>query len=92
MKPETLAQNIFVDTELKWRTYLLRNENKGDPCPICYEPMNGRYVKAPWCGHGFHIKCLKKWDQQNFWSLLNTCPVCRHEYDSDYCWIDYIFN
>ena len=60
-------------------------------CPICYEPMNGRYVKTPYCGHRFHITCLKNWDQQNMFSLLSTCPICRHEYDNRENFLNFFF-
>ena len=56
--------------------------DKGESCPICYEPMNAKYVKMPYCGHRFHIKCMKTWNMYNMFNLLCTCPVCRHEYDN----------
>jgi len=37
--------------------------------------MKGPYVKKIFCGHTFHHKCLKTWEEKRM-----SCPMCRYEY------------
>lgn len=50
-------------------------------CSICYEAISATTGKAELgCGHGFHIRCLTKWfDQQHGNDCSESCPLCRHE-------------
>jgi len=50
-------------------------------CSICYDAISATTGKAELgCGHGFHIRCLMKWfDQQYGNDCSESCPLCRHE-------------
>jgi hypothetical protein len=61
--------------QLRKRSRLIRNPEIGKECSICLNPMNGAYVNQIFCGHTFHYKCLKKWEETKM-----SCPMCRHEY------------
>eukprot|EP01083_Nonionella_stella_P047919 128321_1 len=43
------------------------------------------------CGHSFHTKCLKKWENQQQTKTIYRCALCRQSYsvferfDYDYC-------
>ena len=67
--------NKATYAQLRKRSRLIRNPEIGKECSICLNPMNGAYVKQIFCGHTFHYKCLKKWEETKM-----SCPMCRHEY------------
>ena len=51
--------------------------HSGEPCSICWGPMNSRNSKKLTnCVHVFHTKCIDKWKKKN-----NTCPQCREQID-----------
>jgi hypothetical protein len=61
--------------QLRKRSPLVRNPDIGKECSICLNPMKGPYVKKIFCGHTFHHKCLKTWEEKRM-----SCPMCRYEY------------
>ncbi len=67
--------NKATYAQMRKRAILVRNPEIGKECPICLNPMKGAYVKKIFCGHTFHYKCLKKWEETKM-----SCPMCRYEY------------
>jgi len=47
------------------------SDTEPDPCPICYEPLEGETTQLP-CRHTFHTECIQDWMQRHM-----TCPICR---------------
>ncbi|VYS48555.1 unnamed protein product [Arabidopsis thaliana] len=47
----------------------------GEECVICLSDfVSGEQIRMlPKCHHGFHVRCIDKWLQQQL-----TCPKCRH--------------
>ena len=55
------------------------NEYKNITCNICLDTFEiGNILRILECNHEFHEKCIITWLKQN-----NTCPVCRHELESN---------
>jgi len=56
-------------------------------CVICHENIKKNQMCANlFCKHQFHIKCIKKWEQQQMKIdpedfMYATCPICRHNYE-----------
>jgi hypothetical protein len=49
------------------------SRHSGEPCSICWGPMNANNSKKlDNCVHLYHTKCIEKWKKKN-----NTCPQCR---------------
>jgi Ring finger domain len=50
-------------------------------CPICIEDFTENLTEKNLvltdCNHCYHEACLKEWISQH-----NTCPVCRHDFNS----------
>lgn len=63
--------------QLRKRAIIVTNPDIYDPkeCTICLKLMRGRFVKKVPCGHTFHIKCLKQWENRSV-----SCPTCRYKY------------
>ncbi|XP_022251168.1 E3 ubiquitin-protein ligase RNF181-like isoform X1 [Limulus polyphemus] len=57
----------------------VKSFSEGEKCPICLkEYEEGEVVKQLPCCHKFHFSCVLPW-----LGKTNTCPVCRHELDTD---------
>lgn len=69
--------NKATVAQMKTRAIFVRNPTPGEDCSICFNPMNGRYVKKIFCGHTFHSTCLSKWEERK-----RTCPMCRFNYEN----------
>lgn len=67
--------NKATYAQMRRRAILVRNPEIGKECPVCLNPMKGPYVRKIFCGHTFHHKCLKKWEE-----IKMSCPMCRYEY------------
>ena len=49
-------------------------------CSICLEEgIEGIDTVRIECGHYFHCKCIKEWEN-HIPTLHTTCPNCRHRY------------
>jgi hypothetical protein len=68
--------NKATYAQLRMRSILVRNPDIGKECSICLNPMKGAYVKRIFCGHTFHYKCLKRWEEERM-----SCPMCRYDYE-----------
>jgi len=44
-----------------------------EPCPICFEQVDGINISVSTCGHVFHCYCLLRAVKKN-----SHCPLCRH--------------
>ena len=55
------------------------NDYKNITCNICLENFEiGNILRILECNHEFHENCIIEWLKSN-----NTCPVCRHELESN---------
>ena len=55
------------------------NDYKNMTCNICLENFDiGNILRILECKHEFHENCIITWLKKN-----NTCPVCRHELESN---------
>lgn len=55
------------------------NDFKNLTCNICLENFEiGNILRVLECNHEFHENCILTWLKKN-----NTCPVCRHELESN---------
>ena len=63
--------------QLRKRAKTVTNQDIYEPkeCTICLKLMKDRFVKKIPCGHTFHIKCLKEWENRKM-----SCPTCRYKY------------
>ena len=61
--------------QMKVRSILIHNPDPTKECAICLNLMKSRYVKKIFCGHTFHPKCLKEWEEKK-----RSCPMCRFDY------------
>lgn len=50
----------------------MSEEDGGDLCPVCVEPLTGTCCELPGCNHRFHVSCIVACAQYDA-----RCPVCR---------------
>lgn len=55
-------------------SFIVENEKKDDPCPVCLEPIGDQPVSTGQCLHLCHTSCMKSWLAKD---RTVSCPVCR---------------
>lgn len=72
-----IAMGITYTAEWKPEQMSITDDNgNSDECPVCYEPMYGKYVATTSCGHSFHRNCFLKGVIDNEY---DKCFKCQSE-------------
>ena len=66
----------MIDKILKKLRCINFNKEEYEECSICFKKLNKK-SETLFCGHTFHKKCLKKWNESPFNKTHFQCPYCR---------------
>jgi len=79
-EPTSTLSLRSINTNTEVTTYTSSESNDQQMCPVCRVNFEENDVvrKINHCGHMYHLNCIDNWFQEHA-----TCPVCRHNLNSN---------